>query len=234
MYNTRSDIDRMVEVLKTATAHKSQSSPATGGNGDVAFAAAAAPSIRAAAAELAEDFESLPDREAKNSYVIDLGERLPNTFDTLKHLTTRVPGCMSEVYLIGRRAPGHKDVLEFGADANSDIVRGLIAIMQRLYSGQRATDVLTFDTEAFSAELVWISSSAPNAAMVWKVWSRRSGRWPTRWRRPQGAGNDERVRRQTRVHPAERASRPTPRSSSFASRRPAEKQQGRRAERFRR
>ena len=38
---------------------------------------------------------------------------------------------------------------EFIADANADIVRGLIAILQRLYSGQKATGVLAFDIEAF-------------------------------------------------------------------------------------
>jgi cysteine desulfurase/selenocysteine lyase len=40
-------------------------------------------------------------------------------------------------------------VLEFAADANADIVRGLIAIMQRLFGGQRAADVLAFDVETF-------------------------------------------------------------------------------------
>jgi cysteine desulfurase / selenocysteine lyase len=56
---------------------------------------------------------------------------------------------MSEVYVVGRRAPGSSDTLEFVADANADIVRGLIAILQRLYSGQRAADVLAFDVEGF-------------------------------------------------------------------------------------
>ena len=32
---------------------------------------------------------------------------------------------MSEVYVVGRRAPGSEDVMEFIGDANADIVRGL-------------------------------------------------------------------------------------------------------------
>jgi cysteine desulfurase/selenocysteine lyase len=150
MYNTRDDIDRFIDVLKKATAHhqqrtaKSASAPLS----SLAFAPPAAVSTHAAAEELAADFEFLPDRDAKNSYVIDLGERIPHAFDLLKTMTERIPGCMSEVYLVGRRAPG-KDALEFTADANSDIVRGLIAIMQRLYSGQSATEILTFDIEGF-------------------------------------------------------------------------------------
>jgi cysteine desulfurase/selenocysteine lyase len=39
--------------------------------------------------------------------------------------------------------------VQFAADANADIVRGLIAILQKLFSGQRAADVLAFDVEAF-------------------------------------------------------------------------------------
>ena len=104
---------------------------------------------REAAEDLAETFEMLEERDEKNQYVLDLGQRLPHTFDLLKTVTTRVPGCMSEVYVVGRRAPGSADVLEFVADANADIVRGLIAILQRLYSGQRAADVLAFDVEGF-------------------------------------------------------------------------------------
>ncbi len=151
MYNTRDDIDCFIEQLKNATAHNHQRAvkpTATPLPTSITFASPAAVSTRAAAEELAADFELLPDRDARNSYVIDLGERIPHAFDRLKTMTERVPGCMSEVYLVGRRSPG-KDALEFTADANSDIVRGLIAIMERLYSGQSATEILTFDIEGF-------------------------------------------------------------------------------------
>jgi cysteine desulfurase/selenocysteine lyase len=56
---------------------------------------------------------------------------------------------MSEVYLVNRPTPGADGVIEFAADANADIVRGLIAILQKLFSGQRAAEVLAFDVEAF-------------------------------------------------------------------------------------
>jgi cysteine desulfurase/selenocysteine lyase len=58
---------------------------------------------------------------------------------------------MSQVYVIARRVPGSDDErrFEFIADADADIVRGEIAILQKLYSGQRARDVLDFDIEGF-------------------------------------------------------------------------------------
>jgi cysteine desulfurase / selenocysteine lyase len=169
-YNTRGDIDALVGGLQKIVAEAKQTKGAAAaaasapkaaapasGNGDantpaaagVAYPKAAAASPREAAEDLAETFEMLEERDEKNQYVLDIGQRLPHTFDLLKTVTTRVPGCMSEVYVVGRRAPASSDVLEFVADANADIVRGLIAILQRLYSGQRAADVLAFDVEAF-------------------------------------------------------------------------------------
>ncbi|HEX4795782.1 MAG TPA: SufE family protein [Humisphaera sp.] len=91
----------------------------------------------------------LGERDARNEYVMDLGQQLPHMFDQLKPILPRVPGCMSEVYLLARRKPGSTDVFEFVADANAEIVRGLIALLERVYSGQRAKDVLQFDIEAF-------------------------------------------------------------------------------------
>ena len=48
------------------------------------------------------------------------------------------------------RAAMH-DRLEFvaGGDADAHVVRGLIAIMQRLFSGQKTSEILGFDVEAF-------------------------------------------------------------------------------------
>jgi cysteine desulfurase / selenocysteine lyase len=170
-YNTRADIDALVAGLQKIVAEAKESnrsaaaaaspksaadSPNGDGNGksagtaaEVVYPKAAAASPAEAAEDLAESFEMLEERDEKNQYVLDLGQRLPHTFDLLKTVTTRVPGCMSEVYVVGRRAPGSSDTLEFVADANADIVRGLIAILQRLYSGQRAADVLAFDVEGF-------------------------------------------------------------------------------------
>jgi cysteine desulfurase/selenocysteine lyase len=160
MYNTFEEINALANALRRIVADeasrrkKSEAVFVAADRADVAtaevlYAPAAAPSPQAAADELAGDFELFEDREAKSEYVIDLGNKLPNTFEMLKAITTRVPGCMSEVYIVTRRTPGSADVIEFVADANADIVRGLIAILQRIYSGQRMEEVLAFDVEGF-------------------------------------------------------------------------------------
>jgi cysteine desulfurase/selenocysteine lyase len=153
LYNTKEEIDALVGALKRVVGEakdKAASRREAGAEeGSVAWPKAAAASPEAAADELAEVFDMLGDRDAKNQYVLEMGDRLPHLFDMLKRVTERVPGCMSEVYVIGRRAPGSTDVLEFMADANAEIVRGLIALLERIYSGQRAADVLKFDVEEF-------------------------------------------------------------------------------------
>jgi cysteine desulfurase/selenocysteine lyase len=178
MYNTKADVDALVEGLKQirarALGNKAAvaSAKSTAGDGAMDFPAASADSPQAAADALSEDFDLLGEREAKNQYVLEMGDKLPRTFDLLKRVTQRVPGCMSEVYVVPRKGAG--GTVEFVADANADIVRGLIAILQRLYSGQRAGDILAFDIEAFFRRIgldQFISSQRRNglAGMVGKI-----------------------------------------------------------------
>jgi cysteine desulfurase / selenocysteine lyase len=150
MYNTRWEVDQLVDALKRLRDEgpRARSAPAAS-SGTLEWPKAAAASPQAAADELAEVFDLLDDRDAKNEYVLELGAKLPATFDLLKRITPRVQGCMSEVYLVGRKSPGSGDVFDFLADANADIVRGLIAILQKLYSGQHTGDILAFDIEGF-------------------------------------------------------------------------------------
>jgi cysteine desulfurase/selenocysteine lyase len=159
MYNTRADIDALVDALQLIRARAIEraaakptptgKSVAPADEGGIKYPQASAPSPSAAADKLVEVFEMLGDRDARNEFVLELGAKVPHTFNLLKTVTGRVPGCMSEVYVFGRRKPGTADTLEFLADANADIVRGLIAILTKLFSGQCAAEVLSFDVQAF-------------------------------------------------------------------------------------
>ena len=60
------------------------------------------------------------------------------------------------------------------ADADAEIVRGLIAILERLYSGQKAAEVAAFDIEGFFGRIgleQFITSQRRNglAGMVAKI-----------------------------------------------------------------
>jgi cysteine desulfurase/selenocysteine lyase len=154
-YNTRAEVDALADALHQIIAERQAAQPeAPAARAEtIEFSGPFAESPRAAADLLAEEFEFLGDREARNEYILDLAKTVPPLFETLKKVTTRVPGCMSQVYLVGRRKPATAETFEFVADADAEIVRGLIAILQRLYSGQPARSVLAFDIEGFFSRI---------------------------------------------------------------------------------
>ena len=110
---------------------------------------AAADSPRAAAEELAEAFEFLDDWPQRYQYLVEMGENLPPLPDAFRTEANRVHGCQATVYLTTRKRPGTADGIEFLANADADIVNGLIAVLERLFCGQRAADVLAFDVKGF-------------------------------------------------------------------------------------
>ncbi len=156
-YNTLEDIDRLAEALEALVSDRQRRASQRAADqqeGDtladqVIFAPAWAATVEEAADRLAEEFLEFPDRESKTELLMEMAHGLPHAFDALKQLTTPVPGCMSEVYLVGRPCLEDPQKFEFAADSNAEIVRGLIALLLRLFSGQSAEAILEFDTDAF-------------------------------------------------------------------------------------
>jgi cysteine desulfurase/selenocysteine lyase len=179
MYNTIADVDALTQALRDVVAKAAKKAPVApiSPGQEVTYPSAAGATPQAVADDLAEEFDLLGDREARNQYVLDMGDKLPHYFDLLKQVVGRVPGCMSEVYLVARKGTARADApntLEFVTDANADIVRGLIALLQRLFSGQRAKDILDFDIQAFFARIgldQFISSQRRNglAGMIARI-----------------------------------------------------------------
>lgn len=101
-------------------------------------------------ARLAEDFELLGDWEERYRHVIDLGHDLEPLIDAERVDDNKVRGCASQVWLVTEPGDG---VLRFRGDSDAHIVRGLIALLLRLYSGRRPADILAFDAKAALASL---------------------------------------------------------------------------------
>eukprot|EP01035_Chromulina_nebulosa_P041674 gene41674-56410_t len=95
--------------------------------------------------ELADEFELLGDWEERYRYVIELGKDLAQLCDDERTDDHKVRGCASQVWLVTERnADG---VLTFRGDSDAHIVRGLIAILLRLYSGHSPAEILAFDVK---------------------------------------------------------------------------------------
>ncbi len=97
------------------------------------------------------DLDRLDDWAERYEFLIELGSKAPPLPDPLKTDANRVHGCQSTVFLSARAASGPHGVVEFLADSDSALVRGLLAMLQQLFSGQPARDILEFDLRGFLA-----------------------------------------------------------------------------------
>ncbi len=97
-------------------------------------------------AELSAEFEILGDWEERYRYVIDLGKDLAPLTDAERSDANKVRGCASQVWLVTE--PQSDGALKFRGDSDAHIVRGLIAIVLRLFSGRQPAEILAFDAEA--------------------------------------------------------------------------------------
>jgi cysteine desulfurase/selenocysteine lyase len=154
LYNTRAEVDRFVAALRSILTEAAERPRPTvslplAPRSEPVYPKAAAASPGAAAEEVAEVFDFLDDWNERYQYLIELGRKIPPLPDEFRTEPNRVHGCQSTVYLSARKRPGTADILEFLADSDADIVRGLIALLERVYSGQKASAVLAFDVEGF-------------------------------------------------------------------------------------
>ena len=108
-------------------------------------------SIQDALGELADEFEVLGDWEERYRHVIDLGRELAPLSDPERSDANKVRGCASQVWLVTE--PQADGTLEFRGDSDAHIVRGLIAILLRLYSGQPPEAITAFDAKAAFEQL---------------------------------------------------------------------------------
>ena len=102
-------------------------------------------------AEITDEFEFLGDWEERYRHVIDLGRGLEPLSDDERSDANKVRGCASQVWLVTETTPDGR--LAFRGDSDAHIVRGLIALVLRLYSGREPADILAFDAKAGMANL---------------------------------------------------------------------------------
>ena len=100
--------------------------------------------------EIVEDFEFIEDWEERYRYVIEQGKSMDPLDDALKVPATKVDGCASQVWL-HPKIDGN--VMYFDGDSDAMIVRGLIAVLRKLYNGLSLDEVMAVDARAEFARL---------------------------------------------------------------------------------
>jgi cysteine desulfuration protein SufE len=102
---------------------------------------------------LVEDFDFFDSWEDRYRYLIDLGRGLPPMDDADKTEANRVRGCISKVWVAPRRVDATPPRLQFDADSDSAIVRGLVAVARELFHDRTAEEVAAVDVDELFARL---------------------------------------------------------------------------------
>jgi cysteine desulfuration protein SufE len=105
--------------------------------------------------EMIENFNFLDDWEDRYRYLIELGRGLEPLDAAAHNENNKVRGCVSQVWLetrVGKDESGCP-VLYLKGDSDAHIVRGLVALILALYSGQTASRILATDAEGLFESL---------------------------------------------------------------------------------
>lgn len=99
--------------------------------------------------EIIDEFSMFDDWMQRYEYMIDLGKSLPLINEQYKTDDYIIKGCQSKVWV---HADMKEGAIEFTADSDAIITKGIIAILIRAFSGQSPQNIIDADT-AFIDEI---------------------------------------------------------------------------------
>lgn len=88
--------------------------------------------------QLIEDYAIIPDPQERLAAVVDQARRRPPLAETERTEANRVKGCVSQAWVVGEVRAGR---CHFRSDADSPLVRGLLALLCDFYSDATPADV---------------------------------------------------------------------------------------------
>ena len=89
--------------------------------------------------EIIDEFEMFDDWMQKYDYLIELSKDLPKLDEVHKLDENLIKGCQSKVWL---HATKNGDIVHFTADSDAIITKGIVALLVRVFDGQKAKDIL--------------------------------------------------------------------------------------------
>lgn len=92
--------------------------------------------------EIIDEFAFFGDWMEKYEYIIDLGKSLPLIEEQYKNEEHLIKGCQSQVWLHADEDDGK---VSFTADSDAVITKGIIALLVRVLSGQKADEIAQAD-----------------------------------------------------------------------------------------
>jgi FeS assembly SUF system protein len=95
--------------------------------------------------QLAADFALLENWEDRYQYLLELAKECPPLDEAFKNDALLIKGCQSRVWLRATSSPDGR--LEFAADSDALLVKGIMTLLLKVFQHQKPTDILgtTFD-----------------------------------------------------------------------------------------
>ena len=94
--------------------------------------------------EIIDEFAMFEDWEERYQYMIDLGKDLPLIDEKYKTEDNIIKGCQSKVWVHANMVDNK---VNFTADSDAIITKGIIAILVRAFSNQRPKDIMEANTD---------------------------------------------------------------------------------------
>ena len=94
--------------------------------------------------EIVDEFSMFDDWMQRYEYIIELGKTLPLIDEQYKTEDNIIKGCQSKVWV---HADQENDKIVFTADSDAILTKGIIAILIRAFSNQKASDILDANTD---------------------------------------------------------------------------------------
>lgn len=107
---------------------------------------------------LLDELQSFSDWKERYSYIIDLSTELKALENEFRRDEFKIKGCVSQVWLVAKKENGK---LHFSADSDSLFVKGLAALLVKLFSGLSAVEISSHPTNILM-ESGLIQNLSPN------------------------------------------------------------------------
>jgi cysteine desulfuration protein SufE len=102
--------------------------------------------------QIIDDFSLMDEWDDKYAYIIELGKKIPELSAEYKTDINIIKGCQSKVWIISRLEDGK---VIYRADSDAIIVKGLIALLLKTYSGHTPDEII--NTEPYFIDKIGMS-----------------------------------------------------------------------------
>ena len=94
--------------------------------------------------DIIDEFDMFEEWMGKYEHIIDLGKSLPLIEEQFKTEDNLIKGCQSRVWLHAQQKDGK---VIYTADSDAIMTKGIIALLVRAFSEQKAQDIVEADTD---------------------------------------------------------------------------------------